>query len=359
MDSGSPRFKHQLVASDMLARIQAGEWPVGSRVPSVDTLAAAYPYSRMTVFKAVQELVGVGCLRVERGVGTFVVRARRTGCIGFVISDDVFYPERSPVAGMMLRSSRDYFERAGFSLKLYVESPWAGPGQPVSVPGLGDDLQQAQLKGLLTAGANLPVHLGAWPLWQEAAVPHVDVSSHRVTAHRVDFDYDGMMAQALDYLVGDGRRHVALIGVWHKRGVADAQAMAASRGVTIVPAACPADTDSGSAEAVGYAAMQSALTAPAMPDSVLICDDIMAKGAIQAVLQAGISVPEQLRVVSHANKDSGVFYPVEVVRLEFDIDEVVRAAGDRLLDLIATPGLSVPAPCVRASLRLPLAAVYV
>lgn len=53
-------------------RIESGEWPVESRVPSENELAAALEVSRLTAHRALRELAEEGLLVRIQGIGSFV-----------------------------------------------------------------------------------------------------------------------------------------------------------------------------------------------------------------------------------------------------------------------------------------------
>ncbi|MCX5494622.1 GntR family transcriptional regulator [Kaistia dalseonensis] len=54
------------------ARIEAGEWPAGTRIPAEDRLCELLGVSRITVRHALRNLESLGLLRREHGRGTFV-----------------------------------------------------------------------------------------------------------------------------------------------------------------------------------------------------------------------------------------------------------------------------------------------
>lgn len=56
----------------VVARIESREWPVASRVPSENQLAAEFGVSRMTARRALLELMQEGWLVRSQGLGTFV-----------------------------------------------------------------------------------------------------------------------------------------------------------------------------------------------------------------------------------------------------------------------------------------------
>lgn len=63
---------YKRIMADLLDRIQAGELPVGSRLPSEAELTAAYGVARGTVRRAVRELEAAGHVQAQHGVGRFV-----------------------------------------------------------------------------------------------------------------------------------------------------------------------------------------------------------------------------------------------------------------------------------------------
>lgn len=60
------------VARELRARVEAGEWPPGGRIPPFGTLASEHGTSKATVGKVVQRLVDDGLLVVLPNYGTFV-----------------------------------------------------------------------------------------------------------------------------------------------------------------------------------------------------------------------------------------------------------------------------------------------
>lgn len=56
--------------------IESGEWGVGTKIPSEESIARRYNISRMTVRQAIKELVQEGWLYREPGIGTFVCNVK-------------------------------------------------------------------------------------------------------------------------------------------------------------------------------------------------------------------------------------------------------------------------------------------
>jgi GntR family transcriptional regulator len=61
----------------VIEKIQSGEYPEESQIPSEQELCEAYDISRPTVRQAISELTSSGYLYKEKGKGTFVSRSKR------------------------------------------------------------------------------------------------------------------------------------------------------------------------------------------------------------------------------------------------------------------------------------------
>lgn len=66
----------QQIRNYVLTRIESGEWPEGSRIPSEAKLTERLGASRMTIHIALRDLSAEGVLLRKQGAGTFVARRR-------------------------------------------------------------------------------------------------------------------------------------------------------------------------------------------------------------------------------------------------------------------------------------------
>ncbi|MBD8078244.1 FadR/GntR family transcriptional regulator [Cellulosimicrobium arenosum] len=67
-----PRKVSELVVERLTERVEQGQWPVGSRIPSEPELVAELGVGRNTVREAVRALEHAGILEPRRGDGTYV-----------------------------------------------------------------------------------------------------------------------------------------------------------------------------------------------------------------------------------------------------------------------------------------------
>ncbi len=69
----------EAAASQLEARIAAGEWPVGARLPTEAALMTQLGVGRSTIREAVRTLARVGLVQVRQGDGTYVTGRRADG----------------------------------------------------------------------------------------------------------------------------------------------------------------------------------------------------------------------------------------------------------------------------------------
>jgi GntR family transcriptional regulator len=75
IDRESQQKLYVQIYSIIKERIERGDWPEGTRIPTEEELCRTYDVSKATVRIAVSELVREGYLRKQQGKGTFVTSA--------------------------------------------------------------------------------------------------------------------------------------------------------------------------------------------------------------------------------------------------------------------------------------------
>ena len=68
---------YSLVAEAIKARIAAGDWAVGQRLPTINQLAKEFGAGIGSIREAVKALASLGVIRIEHGRGMFVASAQR------------------------------------------------------------------------------------------------------------------------------------------------------------------------------------------------------------------------------------------------------------------------------------------
>lgn len=98
-ETAQPELLYQTVENDILKKIVSGELPGGSQIPTEAELCAQYKVSRITVRRAVQDLIDQDLLYRLRGKGTFVnpekLTLKRGTSTIFNLSSDPQYGDKT------------------------------------------------------------------------------------------------------------------------------------------------------------------------------------------------------------------------------------------------------------------------
>lgn len=76
IDKSKPIPLYYQVKESLLKKIKSGQWQIGDLAPSETELQESYQVSRITIRRAVQELVAEGYLSTQQGKGTFVSKPK-------------------------------------------------------------------------------------------------------------------------------------------------------------------------------------------------------------------------------------------------------------------------------------------
>lgn len=87
----------------------------------------------------------------------------------------------------------------------------------------------------------------------------------------------------------------------------------------------------------GYEAMKTLLALPERPDAVFCYNDQMAIGAIEAIIAAGLRVPEDIAVIGCGNMPYNDYMRVPLSSIDHGTAELGRLAGELALELTTQP----------------------
>jgi LacI family transcriptional regulator len=153
----------------------------------------------------------------------------------------------------------------------------------------------------------------------------------------VEFDNRGGSRAAVEHLLNQGHTRVGFIGYGpaEHTGVAERlrgyQDALAAAGIAFDPALVRYGEYMADS---GFAATMSLLEAPILPTAVFVSSDVLAFGALAAIRQRGLIVPDDLAIVGFDDNPLAPYTapPLTTVRISFQ--EMGRQAGKMLLDRI-------------------------
>jgi len=275
--------------------------------------------SRRAILDAAAEL------RYRPNAAARTLADRRSRTIGVLILD-----LHNPVFAEILDGVQAGLRRCGFSTMLVS----AGT-DPVLQQAEVESLLQFRIEGLILISHRLSPSLLASIATE---VPTVIVTRRDVPGPRIDTvsnDDTAGAAMAVDHLVSLGHRRIACLAGDDSpsaRARAEGYRVAMIRNglgdsVHIVPA--------GLTDAAGYAAATEALTSS--PTALFAVNDMAALGAIAAVQEASLRVPEDVSVVGYDGIAIGGLRNLSLTTVAQPLAEMGERAALRLVHRIEQP----------------------
>jgi DNA-binding LacI/PurR family transcriptional regulator len=303
IDPGSSTPLYQQVATDIRQRIVAGEIPVGAQLQTHRQLADEYGVSIITINKALAGLVSDGVLHSRVGRGTFVAvrpgpsgETRAEKMLGFVLRD-----LNSPFFSLVARAAQQRADAAGYGLLFSSSSNHV-------------DREEEQIKRFRDLGAQGLIIVSMSRTYRpndairalhDSDFPYVMVSY----TEGDDVPFIGLDLDSAGYLVGThltelGRRRFGYVGDTFGSALAEVRAggyrrAVQERGYHVDPAFVFEYPYEGewSDYRSGYAVGQHLAALAAKPDAMFVFNDIGAIGVEDALLEAGVRIPDDIALV--------------------------------------------------------------
>lgn len=298
---------HRRVAQTLEHEI-VGDGKAGARLPAETALAERFGVSTLTIREAVACLVEKGLVERRQGSGTYILDPRATRHVGILLNLDL----RAPGVGAFWVPVAEEFRRLmttfGYRTRFYVGDH--GPLEPAADNADGNemlnDIEAGGVVGLLVLG-----QAPAAPIRQALAahgailIINGTLPGHQRAAH---IAYEELVRLAFTGLAAQGCRRIGVLG-W---GIDPQQ-------VAVITTECSIAWDPSLhvhaphplRPGAGYVAFQRlAAQATPLPDGLVVCDEQHLQGVVLGVLEAGVQVPDGLRLASHVNEGSRVFSPL-------------------------------------------------
>jgi DNA-binding LacI/PurR family transcriptional regulator len=100
--------------------------------------------------------------------------------------------------------------------------------------------------------------------------------------------------------------------------------------------------ESEAGQASGYDSMQKLLALPQPATAVFAHNDVLAMGAISAIYQAGLTVPNDMSIVGYDDTINAAYLNPPLTTIKLPIAEMGHTAGKKILDLIKNGGSFSP-----------------
>lgn len=293
------------------------------------------PETRAKVQKAIEEL-GYFPNELARSLSR-----KQTATIGLIIPSLL-----NPVYAEIADSLERVCTAEGYIVML------CGTGRvPDQERKLAETLRAKQVDGVVIIPSQTPQAILA-PLHQ-AHIPTVVLEHDLPHTHCIAIDDRQGGRLATQHLLSLGHRRIGLIkrepysALSYLRAVGY-QEMLAEAGLPADPALI---IESKAGQSAGYRSMQQLLALPEPPTAVFTHNDVLAMGAIHAIYDAGLKVPDDISVVGYDDTISATYLNPPLTTIKFPVAEMGRRAGEMILELAQEKG-SLPAQTITLPVEL-------
>ena len=199
-----------------------------------------------------------------------------------------------------------------------------------------DRLLGRQVDGLLLASAQPPSSLAVFERIEARGIPYVLIDRRFVDVHApyVGADDEAIGRMATQHLIDRGCRRIAHIagpavttGLGRQKGYVETLAAA---GLSVPEGFVVQATDDDS----GYQATRRLLKMNPRPDGIFGYNDPTAAGAMKAILEAGIRIPEEIKVIGVGNVHYSDLLRVPLSTIDQSSTSIGQQAADILVKAI-------------------------
>lgn len=231
-----------------------------------------------------------------------------------------------------------------------IETVVYSRGLCMIIANLESSLKQNELLkwliyGKRTQGVILPSSLMSNQLVKELKkikFPFVTIGEPEGIKEPIDWvdinNYQGGM-QALEHMLSQGYRRVAYIGgeqvkIFNKRRLGGYQAALEQNGLAYRPEyVCegPSTKDNG------YRSMKQLLSLPEPPDAIICSDNILCLGAMKAIHEAGLNIPNDVGILSFDNMPIADLVEPTLTTVDIDVFQLGVQTANILFKIIDNP----------------------
>lgn len=277
------------------------------------------PATRDRVLKAAAELGYAPSAAAQ------YLRTRRSGVIGVIASDIV-----NPFFPALLDALSRETQRHGFEMILWNHD------DDSSAKSVADNVARGLVDGVCVASATAGITDVDMLRRIQVPITFTNRGIHGFEADQVTSDNVGAAGQAASYLLSAGRRRIAAI--FGPRNISTGPERESAftgrlrEGGVVIPdhwvRRGPSSFDTG------YSAVQAILDSGDIPDSIYCNSDLIAFGAINAMRNRGVRVPEDVWIMGVDGLPMSSWEVFDLTTVEQPIEEMAARSVELLVNRI-------------------------
>ena len=347
---GKPKFNAHITHQERLRRhvrdlVVSGKLSPGDQLPAVHELANRWRTNVRTVHLALRTLIREGLLTSIPRVGIYVgapeAKLTRVGIVG---TQDVLAPGGSKFIRSIHQQLQDLLASQGIEVSIWLDSrpqdqqntPWEALRtaaaerkiQAIIVPALTwerlDWMEKLPVCAAYVTSALLPntVHFNA--------LQFIDLSLERLVAQgcrSAGFLYPNLIGV---HCPNREREQVsALVGHFIDRAT-DLGVEVRNEWVRLRKVNEDIGIRNHLDQTFGYQEFHDLWAGSRRPEGLIVGDDVVMQGVVTAILEAGIRVPDELKIVSSKNKNVELLSPFPISHVVLDEREVAQALIEQI-----------------------------
>jgi DNA-binding transcriptional regulator YhcF (GntR family) len=339
---------YRRIADGLRDRIIGQSWPPRTQLPSTGRLAADWKTSYCTIHNALQLLVKEGWIERVHGAGTFVADPdARFLSAALYHSSDISADEESFFPRSMHHALRNLLARRGKEVRIFSD-PRPEKQQRSILPELASAIRRREVHCVIA-----PLINGEDADWLGRLTIPTAFIYHPFSRNRADFDQADMLRKSLRKLRAQGCRSV---GVIHNLAPTpgNPQSSSFNRSFREIAAENGLATQdnwirfpSGFCRKLpefGYREFHRLWRLPRRPEGLLVYPDMVATGAVLAVLETGMTeVTHRMKFVLQRNAHVRFLCPFPVTWTIADENVLARGlllqverqfAGEKIAPLL-------------------------
>lgn len=328
-------FLYQKVFESLKQQIISGEYPPGSLLPSEREIGEIYQVDRTTVRKAFQFLVDEKLVEKHVGKGTVVIYqpddsavlpAPQNGTIAFLLPKSNRNSDRItvPFYSQLFYGVEKQCKKAGYSL-IYSTLDEADDLKTVLSRNI------ANLKGIMFVSNISEKHIDQA---LENNIPSILINGVSDKLISISSDNFTGTYTSCEHLIGLGHKNICVLNgikTYHsaKERLTGVRAALKAHNLSL-PEKYHISNDSWEFEG-GFDATQAMLSQVSpLPTAIIAFNDRLANGALQAIQQAGLNVPEDISVIGFDNSDQARYSVPKLSSVEINIPTMAKIASANL-----------------------------
>ncbi|MHB9130013.1 MAG: GntR family transcriptional regulator [Armatimonadota bacterium] len=332
-----PKSIRRQLTEHLREQILSGQITPGSKLPSTAALAEEWQLPVPTVQAALTPLVKAGLLVRQAGVGTVVLDHRRTlTAVGIYFHTQTVADSSNLFLNALHAQLTQLLQAKGVE-PVFISDP--RPEAERDQPYL--PLVQLAEKGLIRGLVATRVDYSYLSWLSKLPVATAYLSTTPMLRQRVMTNEGQLADLGLTALHQAGARRIGVIATVDKRTVDEEgysnttmafwkhlQSTADNLGLQLRESWMPSlayEYATRDIELAGYQAFKQIWAQHERPDGLLVYTDVIARGVLLAILEAGVGVPEELQLAMHQNSGLEMFCPVPATLLLTDVQAVAES----------------------------------